>query len=130
MRDFADEQKQHLTGLIAKWRQKLRLQHWDITVEWDEEPRTGDCILEVSPYTDIHEAIVRIGSFFDDIDPPMQESAVVHELIHCHAQPAWDVVEQVLEELGSQARAHMTEVLRQRFEVMVDALAKALSPIE
>src|SRR5690554_5343870 len=113
---YTDEQREQLLDLIAKWQGRLRLQHWTIRVKWDE-PESDECLLAVSPCVERNMANVYIGAFFeDDVSDKDRKNAVVHELIHCHVHPVWEVTDGLLQELGSQARAHMSEVVRQRIE--------------
>src|SRR5690606_19499461 len=97
MRTFTDEQKQKLLDLIAKWKSRLRLEHWRVIVEWDKEPNNGDDVtLEVYPMPERHTAHIRVGCWFSDaISDAERENAVVHELLHIHAEPIWETVTRV-----------------------------------
>lgn len=122
-----DEQKKRLLDLIQEWQGKLRLSHWRIVVEWDD-PAPENAVLQVHPIPEIHHATLRVGTFFSRNDRE-QQNAVVHELIHCHAEPIWQTVDTTLNQLSPQARSLMTEVLRAQFEQLVDALATSFVPI-
>lgn len=132
VRTFTDEQKQKLLDLIAKWKSRLRLEHWRVIVEWDKEPNNGDDVtLEVYPMPERHTAHIRVGCWFSDaISDAERENAVVHELLHIHAEPVWETVTRVLEHLSPQAQGLINEELRARFEVMIDAIATSIVPLD
>lgn len=132
VRTFTDEQKQKLLDLIAKWNSRLRLEHWRVIVEWDKEPNNGDDVtLEVYPMPERHTAHIRVGCWFSDaISDAERENAVVHELLHIHAEPIWETVTRVLEHLSPQAQGLINEELRARFEVMIDAIATSIVPLD
>ena len=126
---YTNEQKKQLTDLIAKWQDRLRLQHWHITVDWDE-PADVDNGLEIGTPANRHVAEIRVGCFFDDsVTDAERENMVCHELVHLLLWRFEDVALRAADELSAQAASMHRKELDAALEWAVDALANAFVPI-
>lgn len=128
MARFTLEQRKHLAGLVDKWKKKLKLDHWTISINWDEPAEEG-AGLDVGVIDGRHYAIVRVGSFFD-LPEDEQENAVCHELIHCVLAGLFYAGIDLAHHLGTQAMPMAIKRLEVALEYAVDHMANVMAPIK
>lgn len=78
--------RRQVLALVAKWRPRLLLDAWEITVQVNRRIRArADC--EAAPA--YLEAVIRFNPTL--IKPEDLEATVVHELLHCHTWRLWEL---------------------------------------
>lgn len=78
--------RRQVVALVAKWRTRLLLDTWDITVRVNSRIKArADC--EAAPA--YLEAVIRFNPTL--IRPEDLEATVVHELLHCHTWRLWEM---------------------------------------
>lgn len=80
-----------LYSALKKWQKKLRLQDWDITVEWVDDEELDTDLGEVNVFMEKRMAKIKISRLnpereygWSGWDP---ERTLVHELVHIHLHP-------------------------------------------
>lgn len=75
------------------------------------------------------EANISLARHFSELDPEEQRETIIHELVHCHLEACWRMVQGDLDEpLGKVGYYVFCDAYRRNMELAVDALAKALAP--
>lgn len=73
-------------------------------------------------------ATIRLCSDFRTMEPEQQRHTIVHELVHCHLEPAHNMVGNDLEKmLGKPADQVFYDGFRRQAEYATDALASAIA---
>lgn len=113
---------------IKEWQSLLRLNHWELKVEWDneEQPESSKASIRTCP-----------GRFFatlcfrtKDVENETLEelnNTICHEMIHLHLDPIGKIVESAIESWQAKVQDAVMGVLLMQSEYAVDGLAKALS---
>lgn len=122
--------------LVKRWRKRLGLTHWTVTVKSSGPLENESAILEVHRHDDAHRAVIFVapwlisGEPFDadeEIDDRYVEQAVVHELCHLHFRDVVFPIRDDVEELfGQVTHALVMRQLSRAEEGAVDLMANAL----
>ena len=105
---------------------EMELRDWTIVLS--DKPAPEDALGYVKVTYGRKLATIDLTPDFRDCDLEEQRHTVVHELVHCHLEPATNMVLNDLEEpLGKQADQIFWEGFKRQNEYAVDALASAIA---
>lgn len=88
MKEYATHLKQmpRLARYFRFLADHMRLRDWTFDVEFD--PTLNCSLATVSCIQNRRHAVLAVGPLFFDSSPEDQRHGAVHELVHCHLQPA------------------------------------------
>ena len=72
-----------LEKIVRTWQKRLRLDHWDIKVDFTTPAEDGS-IAENSRMNKYDDAIIRLHPDWQMWDAKFTAENMVHELLHCH----------------------------------------------
>lgn len=105
----------------------LRLDGWHVSVS--PVPAEEDAVAQVDAPWGQRRAEVRVGAEFWASTPHGQRDALVHELLHLVLMPAWQMVDELLEQEMSSRTARVAWLgFTQHMEYSVDQLASVIAP--
>lgn len=110
---------------VRVWQTRLKLDHWDIRVDWDNPSGGGD--VASSEIQDLYDSVtLRFDSRHGDWKVPYGTQTVIHELLHLHERDLAEAVKSVKPLIGLPAY----EVFWQRYdherEGLIDRVATIL----
>jgi hypothetical protein len=76
------QQKNQIRRIVKEWAGRLALGHYEISVEWDEEPDNEDAYASVEVSELYDQATIRFRKDFPEHDIFLKNRIVAHELIH------------------------------------------------
>ena len=101
----------------------MRLKDWTFEVEFDGELQTS--LATVECVQNRRHARIAVGPLFFTSSPEDQRHGAVHELVHCHLQPASTFFSR-LQSLG-EAHETLSKIHEDHLESSTDALAAAIA---
>jgi hypothetical protein len=118
--------RRELERYIRWMADEMELRDWTIVLA--DEPcspeNEGDC----KPTYGQKLATIRLCKEFRSHEAERQRRTIVHELLHCHWNAAWDMVDRDLEKaLGAQADLLFSVAFNRNAEYALDATAHALA---
>lgn len=118
-----DQVESYLAVLVAA----LRLDGWKVTVS--PEPAEDDAVAQVDAPWAQRRASIRIGESFWEADAEDMRDTLVHELLHLVLMPAWQFVEELLDdEMSTKVSRVAWLCFTQHMEYSIDQLSAAISP--
>jgi hypothetical protein len=117
---LTDPRKQRFSAYLRRLADALKLSDWRVEID-DRPPDSGRATAEVECVYGRRYAVVRLSERFLEQSPGEQRNSLVHELIHCHLNPA---AAMALDEMGDGGAGHFRRML----EYAVDGLADAIAP--
>lgn len=110
---------------VARW---LELRDWT----WDvmHDPLTErHALAKVTPVYGRKRATLEFCPEFADLDPVTQRHVIVHELVHCHIDPACSIMRHGLTKTAIRQRTYdvLWESYTQQVEFATDGLATAMA---
>lgn len=104
----------------------MELRDW--TVELGREPTPDGIAGRCNIVYGRKLARIGVASDFRDDDPESQRQTIAHELVHCHLDSAYNMVQNDLEDLlGKPADTVFLLGYKRQMEYGVDALASAIA---
>lgn len=124
---LAAEAVQALEGYLALASKVLRLDGWKVSIS--PVPADDDAVAQIDAPWAQRRAEVRLGAEFWVSGPEDQRDALVHELLHLVLMPAWQMVDELLdEELSARAARIGWLAFTQHMEYSIDQLASVIAP--
>lgn len=128
-----DRDRLTLSRYIRAIADEVELRDW--TIELAENPAPADSQGHIHVTYGRKLATLSVGRGFRELTAAEQRQTIAHELVHCHFEPAANMVLNDLEQwLGKQADQIFFDGFKRQMEYAVDALATALAkrlpPIE
>lgn len=124
---LAVEAVQALEGYLALASKVLRLDGWKVSMS--PVPADDDAVAQIDAPWAQRRAEVRLGAEFWVSGPEDQRDALVHELLHLVLMPAWQMVDELLdEELSARAARIGWLAFTQHMEYSIDQLASVIAP--
>ena len=119
-----------VTAAIAKWRPRLRLMDWSISIRWDDAD-IGKSSMEGEIDSFYRRALVKVAPNPLDPDQPWKtvEKVVVHELVHILLEQPQDVLEESLNRTPNMGRREASELsasVRQANEYATEWVARVV----
>lgn len=118
--------RRSLARYIARTAADLGLRDWTLNFH-DEPPSDPDAMASMDSVYGRKIANIYVCSDFDHQPPESQRAAVLHELIHVHFAHERQVVSDLIDGLGSEARTVASDAYRLGHEFGVDGLAEAIA---
>jgi hypothetical protein len=118
----------------VRWlKNDLGLRDYTIHLEYEagepEEGRGGVRVAHCACIDGAREATISFFSGIRYLPRDQVRESIVHELLHCHHDPCWRMVQSDLSEpLGKIAYYVFCDSYRRQMEFMVDGIAKAIAP--
>ena len=119
---MTDPRRQAFAPYVRDLADRLRLRDWTIYVR-DDPPHDGECIASIHCVEGRKVANIRFNDPFLDDSPEDQRHTIVHELLHCHVNGAWDYA------VDTFATEDARRAFRRLAETAVDGLADAIAPL-
>lgn len=113
---MTDPRRQRFAPYLRHLADMMGLRDWRVEIE-DDDPGE-DHLASVCCVYGQRQAIVRLGDRFLDKPPDRQRWCLVHELNHCHLEPAWQIAEDGMPESTRPAFRRIAEYAN-------DAIAEA-----
>jgi hypothetical protein len=124
---LSDRLRAELGAYLALAAGVLRLDGWTVTVA--AEPADDDAVAQIDAPWAQRRAVVRIGAEFWRSGPEDQRDALVHELLHLVVMPAWQLIDELLDdELSARAARVAWLGFTQHMEYSIDQLAAVIGP--
>lgn len=117
--------KAGLERILRVWCDRLPLDSWDVSMDWDAAPDSGSRACVWLP-TDYHRARIGVTSEFGSWSDLEANQTMVHELMHVLLRDLSTVAEHSAGLLGGQAEALSYKQWRHAEEGLVEAMAFAL----
>ena len=117
--------KRQVERLVRDWQSRLKLDHWQITVDLDKAAGEG-CVAECDRADSYDTATIRFAPGFSDWSRHYTEQAVVHELLHLYERDLHEAVKSVESLLGKPAYQQFSDRLLHEREGIVDRLATVI----
>ena len=126
--DWTPNRRKAVEDYIVSLQKILRLQDWNITVDWTEA--CDELALATNdPLEDQKYAVIRVSDKFLPLTSAEQTQTLVHELIHCHLCTVTDLAEYTVKSLTTKAANDIFLIaFSQVSEIATDALADAVAP--
>lgn len=126
--------REQVEDKLAIWQQRLDLLHWDIRLDFDEEPEEDNALAEIACHQQYDRAVILFAQGWREWDPKSIGNArhsldylLAHELVHAKMR---DLDQSVLNDLDGMihpdAYRVFTEVFHRNRERVVDGMAVAL----
>lgn len=114
-------------GLYIRWvGDAMELRDW--TFELSRKEPDTDAFATVTPTYGRKIAVIDLCPDFRAMAPEKQRHVIVHELVHCHLEPAASMVRSDLEKhLGETTDRVFWDGFKRQVEYGVDALASAIA---
>jgi hypothetical protein len=114
-------------GEYIRWvADRMELRDWEFKLE--HEPAAEDCDAEIRITYGRKLALIYFNSGFREYDAARQAHTVAHEPVHCHLEPACNMVQNDLEKhLSRQADQLFWDAFKRQIEYGVDSLASAIA---
>lgn len=115
-----------LAAYVRTCADTIELRDWTITVGAEPAPSDADGYVVITYGRKL--AYITFAEDFRSFDPDRQRHTVAHELIHCHLEPACNMVQNDLEpHLAAQGDQVFFAGFKRQIEYGVDALAAAMA---
>jgi len=128
---FTTEERKERIEFYRDWTircyQMLGLDHWNIAIQC--APCSDDAKAECWRAVHQYQAKLRFSDEWFDADPEEQRQTLIHELLHCHLRPVWEVWQMVEAPLGTTAWGMFSRMSEIAEETTVDGLARAIAPL-
>lgn len=92
--------RREIERILAVWKKRLRLDHWDIEIAWEDDGRLPlvigpeDCGAAIKIEDDYETAVLRVSMHhFHEWTPREANEFIVHELVHTFENDAGVAVE-------------------------------------
>lgn len=110
---------------VARW---LELRDWTWTLMHDPLEEKW-AVAKVTPTYGRKLATIEFCKDFADLSPEVQRHTIVHELVHCHFDPACSIMRHGLTKTAMRQRTYdvLWESYTQQVEFAVDGIASALA---
>lgn len=118
---MTDPRRQSFTPYLRRLADTLALKDWTVILK-DEAPSDPDALASIVTTYGRKRATIRLGDAFLDETPESQRATLVHELIHCHLDSAWEIAYQALP-------SDVKPVFRRMGEIAVDGLADGVASL-
>lgn len=119
--------KEQIEQAIAVWQDRLRLKHWQITLDWETPPDDENAAASCERIGPRYCAVVKFADTGHNMTPAKVSMIIAHELIHCHLFDMSDVIDNLATQLVPQAQLLTCLTHEKTVECAVDALAMAFS---
>lgn len=93
---FKKEDEERVQSYISKWRKRLYLDGWHFKTQYMVEDTPEMTFAAISAQPMYLDAVLNIFPNYWKESEKDQEQIIVHELCHCHTQPAWDAMTDLL----------------------------------
>jgi hypothetical protein len=123
---LTDPRKQRFSAYLRRLADALKLSDWRVEID-DRPPDSGRATAEVECVYGRRYAVVRLSERFLEQPPDEQRNSLVHELIHCHLNPA---AAMALDEMGDGGAGHFRRMLEYAVDGLADAIAPHMPPID
>lgn len=118
---MSDPSRQRFAPYLSDLADRMRLKDWKIILS-DDPPDKDEAAAMVNPVYGRKVASVRLSQHFLDSDSEAQRHYLVHELLHCHLEPAWMIA---MDAIPHAVEAPFTRMA----EYAVDGIADVLAPL-
>lgn len=118
MTPMADHRKRAFAPYFRRLADLMALRDWTILVS--DDPPSTDGLASVAPTFGRKLATIRLSEPFLAGTPEEQRHVCVHELIHCHLDPAWEIATDAMP-------GAVEPAFRRMAEYATDGLAEALA---
>lgn len=123
---MTDREWEELTRYIRWVANEMELRDW--TIEVLRTPSEEGTYATIFPTFGRKIATLKLDPNFRTYDAEIQRHTIVHELVHCHLEPAANMVYKDLEEyLGKQTDQVFWNGFKRQIEYGVDGLASAIA---
>lgn len=113
-------------AMVETWASRLRLNHWQIALDWDVVLDPNDAWAEVKPSKHFDDATIRLASNCATWTQDFANRTIVHELLHLHFRD----LEQAMESLADHMAPATFDIWKDRAvhenEGMIDRMAALL----
>ena len=75
--------KPQLERILRTWQRRLKLEHWDIKIDWNN-PADDGAIADNERMNKYDDSIIRLSRTWPSWDSTYAAATIVHELLHCH----------------------------------------------
>lgn len=117
-----------LERIVRDWQQRLGLERWEITIEWDK-PTDDNVMAEIAPYQTYDTATLKFSADHVKWSAAIGEQTVVHELLHVCLRDVSTSWRAASDELHPAAKQHADGRYTDATEGFVDRLAYRLMEI-
>lgn len=116
--------KAQFTRIFRGWQTRLDLDHWNITINWDEEPGSYQALASVSTENTYDLAELRLDREWREWDVFLANRIASHELLHLVFRDLDQAEQSALGPLSYDARVLLAERLEHETEGVIDRLAQ------
>lgn len=120
---MTDPRKQAFAPYARCLADLLALKDWLVKV--NEEPPSDGADATMWLAVKRKRAEVCLSEAFLDMTPEEQRQRIVHELIHCHLEPAWEIA---AESLPAEALPGFARMMEYAIDGLADGIAPHLPP--
>ena len=117
--------KRQVEALVRDWKKRLKLDHWDIKVDWSRSPRE-DCYATTTRRTQYDIAELLFDSEYATWTEDFTAKLVVHELLHIVTRDLDRVIADVEEVMHLETFRLLDKRYEHEIEGVVDRLATIL----
>lgn len=125
---MTDGQRDSLGEYIRRIADEMALRDWTFSVL--SEPAEADESAHIDITYGRKHALIRVAHDFVEFRPAAQRHSIVHELVHCHLEPACSIFQnEVQDALGFASGSLLWAGFKRNVEYGVDGLADAIAPL-
>lgn len=120
---MARHNKSEFKRVFNAWLKILRLTHWEIYFQWDDDPENDLALASVQVESDYDIAHVRLADGWRDWDTHTLNRVIVHELLHLHFRDYDDVLDTAIAPSAYDSRELLRKMAHHELEGLIDRLA-------
>ncbi|HVZ41367.1 MAG TPA: hypothetical protein VHI13_18955 [Candidatus Kapabacteria bacterium] len=126
---FTPAEHAHLTAYMLTLARALDLGSWDITL--DHHPSSTNTLGQNKTIHGKRNATIYLHGDWRTDTPAELRSMLVHELLHCHFEPAWDIIDIDLantRQLAVPAQEILEKTFGHQMELLIEQMVYLIAP--